>query len=157
MFLAVFPGVAGVGVFLPLQRGLGTPGVGGLTCFDLLVFLAGVVQAGDAEETGADDFIGFQELAVLVEQAFEGGEEGFEAFGSEAFAEFPNRLGVGDAAFVLKPEEALESGAIKDLMLALIIAQGVGFLEDEDFEHQDDVVGWTPALRGNFSRGGFVI
>lgn len=68
-----------------------------------------------------------------------------------------NELGVGDAAFVVKPEEALEAGAIKNLMLALVIAQGVGFLEDEDFEHQDDVVGWTAALRGNFSGGGFVI
>ena len=157
MFLAVFLGVAGVGVFLPLQGGFGAPGGGDLTGLELFVFLAGVVLAGDIDETGVDDFAGFQEQAVLVEQAFEGGEEGFEPFGSEAFAEFPNRLGVGDAAFVLKTQKALEAGAIKNLMLALVIAQGVGFLEDEDFEHQDDVVGWTAALRGNFSGSDFVI
>lgn len=141
---AVFLGPPTVDVFLGEFVGFGFPRFGGLACFDLGVFLAGVSLTGNFDKRGVDDGAGFCKDAL----GFELGVKGFkESEGGtaldEGFAEAPEAGEVGDGFADMEAEEAGEGEPVSDLVFDLGIAEVVEALEDEGFEHHDAVEGFA--------------
>jgi hypothetical protein len=65
---------------------------------------------------------------------------------SEAVAEQPNRLGVGDGAAFSEAEKLKEAALIQQLILERVVSQIVELLQDQYIGHQDGGYGGRPPL-----------
>ncbi len=124
-----------------------TPAFGDLAVFDLLVFFAGVALLGRLHDAGVHDLTFGRVQAHIGEQVVQGSEQALDQvrFG-QGLLKKADGVRVGHTVAQALPEEAHEGQAVQNLVFHVFLGQVVHGLEDQDFEHDDDVIGFAAGV-----------
>ncbi len=145
--LAVLLGPGGVDVLLAPLGGL--PAGRHRALLDQVLLAPAGVLRGRRHQGRVDDLTAARDEAFLEQLRRDAIEQRLRAGFADAILEGPHGGAIGDVRRIGQPAEALVAHAIKQLVLHLLVRQGVQPLQDQDAHHRLGRIRRAAALRAD--------